>query len=368
MNLSFIEKLDINTQECAYDLYIELDKLQQDLSIDLPPTLLSHIAILLEKYNNVLSDNSDLNTKLRNSNDLLKKEIQKRIFFEENLKKEKITNDQLTNDADEQLRQHDKKEREQAEQIKQLKSKITALNDEVSQLKMTRIPQNNDTRNQETSKKKLIIPESSTPGSSSFITPNNEHIGTSVEPEPQHAPATSDPTTPTDSPKPANLNEPMGTAPSTTHTPAPTPKTSFNPNQNSSSPPKINNIFLVGDSHTKDLKPMMISKLPEKCYIRSFVKPGKNIKYLVDNIKPHLIIPGTQIIFFAGTNDVFRTPWSNIKSSLDKLQKKLKDFQVLFILIPPRYDVRKINNHIAKLNPPQKRLEINFVPRLLFTS
>ncbi|KAL1448362.1 hypothetical protein WDU94_001889 [Cyamophila willieti] len=261
---------------------------------------------------------------------------------------------------DEQLRHQDNKEREQVEQIKQLKVKIASLNDEVSQLKKTRIPQKNNSLNQETDKKKVIILEPPSPGPNSSITSNLEtSLEIIAEPKPVNTqqkkvdipePTISDPDASTASTHPtANSTElvPSPLASASTPTPA---QVTCNLDQDSSSPPKISNIFLVGDSHTRDLKPIMISKLPEKCYIRSFVKPGKNIKYLVDNIKPHLIIPGTQIIFFAGTNDVFRNPWSDIKSSLEKLQKKLKDFQVLFILIPPRYDVKKINNHISRLN------------------
>uniref|UniRef100_A0A8D8Z841 Uncharacterized protein n=1 Tax=Cacopsylla melanoneura TaxID=428564 RepID=A0A8D8Z841_9HEMI len=380
MNLSFIEKLDISTQECAYDLYIELDKLKEDIAIDLPQTLLAHISNLLEKYNDVLSNNSDLNTKLRNSNELLKKEIQKRIFFEENYKTEKKSNDQLTNDADEHQTQQEKKEREQAELIKQLKTKINLLNDEVSKLRKTRIPQDtniSNTLNQETTSKKLIIPEPTSGSSSHSISNHIDHHDSSVEITseqqqtqqkkaelPGLVPTTSGPTqeiTSTAFQEPSHLpNEPALQRASASDTPVPNQGTSSKTDQDPSSPPKIKNIFLIGDSHTRDLKPIMISKLPEQCYIRSFVKPGKSIKYLVDNIKPQLIIPGTQVIFFAGTNDVFRTPWSDIESSLHKLHKKLKEFQVMFILIPPRYDIRKINIHISKLNSLIKNQINNF--------
>lgn len=376
MNLSFIEKLDISTQECAYDLYIELDKLKEDL----PQTLLSHVSNLLEKYNDVLSNNSDLNTKLRNSNELLKKEIQKRIFYEENFKTEKKSNDQLTHDADELQTKQEKKEREQAEQIKQLKSQITLLNDKVSKLKKTQIPLDtniSNRSNQETTSKKLIIPEPSS-GSSSHdnhdISKSDSFVEITSEQQlnqqkkvelPGIAPTNSGPTqditiitsTPLHEPSPISNEDLLQRGTSDTQS---TQETSSKTDQDPSHQTKIKNIFVIGDSHTRDLKPIMISKLPEQCYIRSFVKPGKTIKYLVDNIKPQLIIPGTQVIFFAGTNDVFRTPWSDIKSSLHKLHTKLKEFQVMFILIPPRYDIRKINNHISKLNSLIKHEIANF--------
>lgn len=122
-----------------------------------------------------------------------------------------------------------------------------------------------------------------------------------------------------------------------------------------STPTRPENIFLIGDSHVRDLKEILLSKIPEKCYIRSFFYPGKDIEYIVNNIKPNLLIPGTQVILFAGTNDVFRNSWAMIRSTIDKLNKKLKNFQVLLILIPQRYDVKKINSHINRLNTLIKR-------------
>lgn len=332
-DLTFLDKLNEKTHDSAYDIYLELQDLKDNKKVNIPETLLSKINTLLQNYNDEILHLIESDKILKNTTELLRKETQTRIHFEENHKTQLRNNETLTTEIEQEkqtIQRLDEELKNSDHIISKLKGEVNALK-QAAQIQPPPVSQ----------ERVSTEPDAATAEVSN--TAAAAAVGSSA---------------------PSVLDE---TVVIPSHPPPPRPESDTqqqnNPSthaQSSSPPPKIRNIFVVGDSHTRDLKSIMISKLPEQCYIRSYVKPGKCIKYLVDNIKPNLIIPGTQVIFFAGTNDVFKTSWSDIKSSLDKLHNKLSDFQVMFILIPPRYDTWKINNHISRLNSLIKHHIVNF--------
>lgn len=112
-----------------------------------------------------------------------------------------------------------------------------------------------------------------------------------------------------------------------------------------------NNIFVTGESQARGLREILSAKLsPNKSCIKSAFKPGAKIKDTVESINPDQIEQNSKVIFFAGTNDLFQTLANDIKLELDKLYEKLKKFDVLIIFVPPRFEIRKANFHIKKLN------------------
>ncbi|KAI5702086.1 hypothetical protein M8J75_016470 [Diaphorina citri] len=118
----------------------------------------------------------------------------------------------------------------------------------------------------------------------------------------------------------------------------------------------IKNVFLIGDSHCREMHSCIKQYVKPDSRVNCIFHPGKTINYVVDAIKPSKLSPDTQICIFAGTNDVFKTNFEDVTRSFQKLYNKCKQFKVLIILIPPRYDRRNLNSHIVKLNSKLKHL------------
>lgn len=118
----------------------------------------------------------------------------------------------------------------------------------------------------------------------------------------------------------------------------------------------MKNIFIIGDSHCRDMQPCIKQFVKSDCRVNCISHPGKTFNYVVDSIKPSKLSNDTQICIFAGTNDVFNTKFEDLTRSFQKLYNKCRQFKVLIILIPPRYDKRHMNRHIVKLNSKLKHL------------
>lgn len=118
---------------------------------------------------------------------------------------------------------------------------------------------------------------------------------------------------------------------------------------------KLNrSLFMIGDSHCRNLINILKMYNAPHSKTTCIYKSGRTLNYIVNQIKPSKLSPNTQICVMAGTNDIFKTNFADIKSSIDTLSEKCKMFKVLFVLIPPRYDNPKLNFYIVKLNVKMK--------------
>uniref|UniRef100_A0A8D8UG21 SGNH hydrolase-type esterase domain-containing protein n=1 Tax=Cacopsylla melanoneura TaxID=428564 RepID=A0A8D8UG21_9HEMI len=115
-------------------------------------------------------------------------------------------------------------------------------------------------------------------------------------------------------------------------------------------PKEYKRILIVGDSHTRETDSILKRYVPKQCSVKTICKPGFQLDQIVNLIIPEKIGPDTLTCVIVGTNDVFKTKWEKIENSLANLMLKLKDHTILFVLTPPRFDVKKINRHIANLN------------------
>lgn len=95
---------------------------------------------------------------------------------------------------------------------------------------------------------------------------------------------------------------------------------------------------------------MINDVLPPNSSAKTICLPGKNMKNVVNIIRPEKITPNTLICVIAGTNDIFNTPWNETEQVLDILYNKCKNFKIMLVLVPPRYTVRNINKHIINFN------------------
>uniref|UniRef100_A0A8D9E4C4 Uncharacterized protein n=1 Tax=Cacopsylla melanoneura TaxID=428564 RepID=A0A8D9E4C4_9HEMI len=110
------------------------------------------------------------------------------------------------------------------------------------------------------------------------------------------------------------------------------------------------NLYIVGDSHSRELgkiiKPLLVSSSSVNCVVH----PGRKLDFIVNSIKPNKIPPNTEICLIGGTNDLFCTRFDSIKNSFELLHNKCQNHKVLVVLVPPRFDKRGLNSHIRNLN------------------
>uniref|UniRef100_A0A8D9BEI6 Uncharacterized protein n=1 Tax=Cacopsylla melanoneura TaxID=428564 RepID=A0A8D9BEI6_9HEMI len=129
------------------------------------------------------------------------------------------------------------------------------------------------------------------------------------------------------------------------------PNVTYSPTANQT--PKV---YIIGDSIAKSIVHNISVKCTPSYDVIDYTKGGmttintNNIP--VDNPKMEDIA-----IIVVGTNDLFKTKWENMKEAFISLFHKLQNCkQVYVVQIIKRFDIRKINNHIAKLNTCLKHL------------
>lgn len=108
-------------------------------------------------------------------------------------------------------------------------------------------------------------------------------------------------------------------------------------------------IHLIGDSHIRYLKKEMENKLGNSnCIeIRENFRSGYNFAGIVKELIPKNINNNDTLVISAGTNDLYKTEWNDVKKHIDTItQNKNK---IIFILIPPQQN-NSNNKNIIKLN------------------
>lgn len=112
----------------------------------------------------------------------------------------------------------------------------------------------------------------------------------------------------------------------------------------------ITKLFVIGDSHTRDVQSIIQNAIQPKFGAKTICMPGKTLGQVINTIKPEKLASNVQVCIVAGANDVFKTSWKDIQDSIDKLYRKCKNNNILLVLAPPRYDIKKINKHITNMN------------------
>lgn len=313
-DLSFLDKLNEKTHDSAYDIYLELQDLKDNEKVNLPETLLTKIKTLLLAYNDTILQIVESDKILRNTSELLKKETQLRIHFEENHKTQLRNNETFTTEIEleKQISQGLHAELENRDLI------ISKLKYEVSDLKQATQLQPPPIGQEQV----ITEPKTSTAKASNAAAP-----GSSVQNE-------------------------------TAVFPSLPPRPEYDTQQQSNT--DIKNVFLIGDSHCRDMQPCIKQFVKSDCRVNCVAHPGKTLEYVVDSIKPNKLSKNTEICIFAGTNDVFKTKFEDLTKSLQKLHNKCRQFKVVIILIPPRFDRRHMNPHIVKLNSKLKHVLNSF--------
>uniref|UniRef100_A0A8D8ZBD7 SGNH hydrolase-type esterase domain-containing protein n=1 Tax=Cacopsylla melanoneura TaxID=428564 RepID=A0A8D8ZBD7_9HEMI len=126
--------------------------------------------------------------------------------------------------------------------------------------------------------------------------------------------------------------------------------------RNQMSKKRYEKLFAIGDSHCRDLQPILTEFIPESCRVNVICKPGETLSNIIRTLDPNKFGTNDMICIFAGSNDLFRTDWGVIEKSLHTLKRKCSNTNVVMILLPPRYDRKLINRHIFRLNTKIKSI------------
>uniref|UniRef100_A0A8D8QFE9 Uncharacterized protein n=1 Tax=Cacopsylla melanoneura TaxID=428564 RepID=A0A8D8QFE9_9HEMI len=362
MNIEYLKHFNTDVQTSAYELYNELQNLKELEQIELPETLLVKLSETLNTLNEEIQKNTDLKTNTVNLTELLQKEVQRKTFFEGKYNQERDNNTIISNQADADEKKFNELETQYKQEIRKLKqtnenlktryseleTENTKLSTETEQLKQ-RIKQFEDN-------KKIGQDSNET---FSIQTKHTEFVNTqkkimSLDRELNDASImTTDDST--DNPNndtlivPPSPNQPRIPGPASR--PSTSQQEAHDNSINNSTPPNLKNrLFVIGDSHCRNLQIDLKKFAHPDCRINCLALHGRKLHQIVSALKPDKLTPETNICIIAGTNDVFQTSYESMTKSYDLLYNKCKHSKIFVVLIPPRYDVKHISSHILSLN------------------
>lgn len=351
MDLTFLDKYDNAVQEIAFQLYWEIKNLiSSSDNVPISESLNNILGSTLEEYNNALVLNNKLNEEIKQMKSLFRKSDQKTLEYKEQYVKMK----KLYADLQKEIDEDDKHNKENIEVIDKLRKEILQMKNKAIESEDNAIPSTSKTDDtQEAEILRLRTSLETMEAAWKVDQENLQKLRKQIEEQP---PALGNLQFTQD------LNDSVmsfRTSHSTDDTmegeKTKTPETeSLNPEppvrEEIKTSSAVKKILVAGDSHVRDVNYILSSLVPKTCKINCILRPGKTIAQIVDEIDSNRIDPETHIVFFAGTNDVFKTSWDDIKSAIDKLYAKTKNQKATLILIPHRFDTKKINFHIKKLN------------------
>lgn len=380
MDIEYLKHFNLDVQTSAYEIYHELHSLKELKKIELPETLLKKISEILNTFNDEIENNISLKTKIQNLTELLHKEVQQKTFLETKYNRERDNNDVISNQADAdqkkfkeqeaqynteiiKLKQHSLKHKVENDDMKTEKEKLAAENEslkkKIKQLE-ERIKKNEDQKEINTKpsekQKQVITPEEA---NNSSVADTNKKPAESIRAKTKFSDTID---TVLINPEDKKSEEPNTSTQIQQTTPAPpssTPTENANgkKNSNDSNSNEVdsnninrNNLFVIGDSHCRNLNSELKKYAPPGSRVNCLTMPGKKLNQIVHSIKPQKLSPNTNVCILAGTNDVFQTTYEDMKRSYDQLYEKCKNHKIYVILIPPRYDHKNINSHILNLN------------------
>uniref|UniRef100_A0A8D8WGF3 Uncharacterized protein n=1 Tax=Cacopsylla melanoneura TaxID=428564 RepID=A0A8D8WGF3_9HEMI len=119
--------------------------------------------------------------------------------------------------------------------------------------------------------------------------------------------------------------------------------------------------YFYGDSHLRYLRNILDKKedFTNQYEIQIQVNPGRGIEYIYNQINQQ-IKPNNVLVISAGTNDLYKTKFHNIKNILEKMSTL--EQRIILITIPPQKDPY-INEDIMKLNKKIQNL-VNDLPNI----
>lgn len=332
------KNLSEEVKKITVTIYTELSKITEKPNENLlSRTLLNAIALSLERLEEEIQEKigKEVSTKeIANENIQLTKQIESLQAAYNNQKE--IT-DNLVEESDKNEKEYKRINEENTSIIKTLRMKLDKKEKEVDEIQKTKeeIQKINRELKDENHNIKVILDKKLNEEEAAKKKTKNNSPGQQI---------------------PNNLLEEFQAATASTSNaeqpPAQPVTLAADSNQTSAANGKvpITRLFIIGDSHTRDLSSIFQNVISPKFSSKTICMPGKTIGYVVNTIKPEKLTPNSLVCIVAGANDVFQTKWNDIQDSLDRLYRKCKNNEILIVLSPPRYNIRKMNKHIINLN------------------
>lgn len=333
------QKLNLNTlddqlHQVASDIYSHMYQIIDNDNDLLTPSFLSGIIDIINNYNKEILNNAKYTEKISEMTRDIHKLHNENKHLHSQVKNKDLLNETLLTTSEEHEKENSDYKKLTDEKVKQLsltidskEKEIQITNDENVAMKLE-IKQLESKINQLTSQA----------GTSDRSTHQLEEKNSNPVPTIPRVQDVIDLERTTDAEQPSNQK-----------TPDPIDLNNKNSFKSTTSN-NCNRLFVIGDSHTKQIEQIIHKTVAPKYSVKTICLPGKNLKEIVNSIKIEKLTTNSHICVVASTNDVFKTKWNDIQNALDNLYVKCKDFQVLLVLAFPRYDIRKINMHISKMN------------------
>lgn len=108
-------------------------------------------------------------------------------------------------------------------------------------------------------------------------------------------------------------------------------------------------MYLIGDSIAASISHELAVKIEAGNTLVNYTRGGIGIKQ-ADEMFMEKVTKQQQhtAVIIVGTNDLFQTPWNEMKVAFTSLLNKLKYCKSVFLIqILKRYDVPKVNKHIT---------------------
>lgn len=364
MDLSYLDNFDPAIQEIAFKIYFEIRNLLTTSDAEISESLTNCLGTTLEQYNNVLIQNNQFREELRTMKNVLRKCDQGKTEYKKQFEAQKKLYEDLQKEIEEddiKAKNENSAMKSQKEEIVQLKA---AMKDQETKHRESNRESNEIMREQRDVIEKLKTSLETMEAAWKVDQENIQKLKKQIEEDtPPEMNDTNLTFRTTHSINDTTLDQEMQEIQEeSTFTNTQTSSTAVaqqiienrEAQSHENAAPKTREepkkLLVIGDSHTRDFKSILSNLAPKNCKISCIVRPGKTVGQIVDEIDSNKLGPQTHIVFFAGTNDVFHTTWESMKASLDKLHEKTKNNKILMILIPHRYDTKKINFHIKKLN------------------
>uniref|UniRef100_A0A8D8XWH7 Uncharacterized protein n=1 Tax=Cacopsylla melanoneura TaxID=428564 RepID=A0A8D8XWH7_9HEMI len=122
---------------------------------------------------------------------------------------------------------------------------------------------------------------------------------------------------------------------------------------------------VIGDSHVRDFYKYLRETGNDKYSYHVQCNPGKSLTHLKTEFSSSLDQDDC-LVLFGGSNDIFHTPWTQLKNYLFSfLQKNCTKLRIVVVGIPYRYNTPAANTHIKRLNL-KIRLVVNIFKNSVF--
>jgi hypothetical protein len=130
-------------------------------------------------------------------------------------------------------------------------------------------------------------------------------------------------------------------------------------------PKRRNKIVIIGDSHSRDIADEVQPRVGKDFTVQALVKPGASIEAILHQTDSELasLTKKDVCIIWGGTHDIAKMESNLGLQHLIKFISKHKNTKVIFVEVPPRYDLKRdscVNEETREFSRKLKNLSEQF--------